>query len=498
MERGATSARHALARSRAFPGAAFLEREAPLVLAVGVYVALIATLLPQMIVQDSWLTLAMGREIFQHGLPHTETITVWAHGDHWTDQQWLAQCAFYALDRLGGLRLVMLTHALLLSAAFAGSLAAARARGASHKSILLVATVGCVLAPWALQMRAQSFAPLLFVGVLWLLVSDGKAPSRRVLLVLPLLILWANIHGTVLLGALLVALRGITRLLGSPSGTDTGARGRKLDSVLLLAAPALILVSPYGLSMAGYYRQMLVAPQLRTYVQEWQVSAPSLSTAAFYVAAFAATALVARGARNLTRFEVLALAILLVSALSAIRSIVWFGLACMIILPVLVDHELPTRPWRLSIPARTLAAVGVAVIIVFAGFAATRPAAWFEKAWPTQGVAAISRELATPNTRVIADDRHADWLLWQLPQLRGRLANDVRFELYSTKQLKALIAYQARSEANWRAAGAGYAVSVLDAQSVSPSQARAYGRLLYSSAGMIVVRNRSAGSARAR
>ena len=498
MERDATSARHALARSRAFPGAALLVREAPLVLAVGVYVAVIATLLPQMIVQDSWLTLVMGREIFQHGLPHTETVTVWAQGDHWTDQQWLAQCAFYALDRLGGLKLVMFSHALLLTAAFAGSLAAARAKGASHKSILLVATVGCLLAPWALQMRAQSFAPLLFVALLWLLVSDSKAPSRRVLFVLPLLVLWANIHGTVVLGALLVALRGITRLLGSPRGADIRVRGRKLDSVLLLASPMLVLVSPYGLSMIGYYHQMLVAPQLRTYVQEWQVSAPSLSTAAFYFAAFAATALVARGARHLTRFEVLALVILLVSALSAIRSIVWFGLACMIILPVLIDHELPTRPWRLRIPARTLAAVGVAVIAVFAGFVATRPAAWFETAWPTQGVAAISRELAKPNTRVIADDRHADWLLWQLPQMRGRLANDVRFELYSTKQLKALIAYSARSEGNWRAAGKGYAVTVLDARSVSPSEARAYGRPLSTGSNMIVVRTSSSGSARTR
>ena len=498
MEREAASARHGLARSRAVPGAALLVREAPLVLAVGVYVMLVATLLPQMIVQDSWLTLVMGREIFQHGLPHTETITVWAHGDHWTDQQWFAQCAFYALDRLGGLKLVMLAHALLLSAAFAGTLAAARARGASHRSILIVATLGCVLAPWALQMRAQSFAPLLFVGVLWLLISDSKAPSRRVLFVLPLLVLWANIHGTVLLGALLVALRGVTRLTGSPSRTDTGQSARKLDSILLLAAPLLVFASPYGLSLAGYYHQMLVAPQLRTYVQEWQVSKPSLLTLAFYIAAFAATALVARGARHLTRFEVLALVILLVSALSAIRSIVWFGLACMIILPVLVDHELPARSWRIPLPARTLAAIGVAVIVVFAGFAATRPAAWFEKAWPAQGVAAVSRELATPDTRVIADERHADWLLWQLPQLRGRLATDIRFELYSSKQLKALIAYQARSEGNWRAAGKGYAVTVLNAQSVTPSQARAYGRVLSAGSDMIVVRSAPAGSARAR
>ena len=256
MERDAASAQHALTRSRAVPGAALLVREAPLVLAVGVYVALVASLLPQMIVQDSWLTLVMGREIFQHGLPHTETITVWAHGDHWTDQQWFAQYVFYALERLGGLKLVMLAHGLLLSAAFACTLAAARARGASHRSSLLVASLGCVLAPWALQMRAQSFAPLLFVGLLWLLVSDSQAPSRRVLLVLPLLVLWANIHGTVLLGArearaMLDVVKGRHRAhhrarRGPDRGKLSGGIERPSSSFARLRAEGLEPASPLG------------------------------------------------------------------------------------------------------------------------------------------------------------------------------------------------------------------------------------------------------------
>src|SRR5207245_10457600 len=44
--------------------------------------------------------------------------------------------------------------------------------------------------------RAQSLAFVLFVAVVWLLIADARAPSRRILFVFPLLALWANIHGT--------------------------------------------------------------------------------------------------------------------------------------------------------------------------------------------------------------------------------------------------------------------------------------------------------------
>src|SRR5690242_4939333 len=154
-------------------GLELLEREAGVVALLALYVVVVLAALPQTLVQDSWLTLVSGREIAQHGLPSTDTLTVWSHGKPWVDQQWLAQVVFYGLDRLGGIRLVLLTHALLLGSAFAAALAVARRR-ASQKSVVLVGMVCMFLAPWALQMRAQSFAPLLFVGLLGLLVADGR------------------------------------------------------------------------------------------------------------------------------------------------------------------------------------------------------------------------------------------------------------------------------------------------------------------------------------
>ena len=56
--------------------------------------------------------------------------------------------------------------------------------------------------------RAQSFAYPLFALTLWLVVADSAAPRlrARTWLVLPVLVLWANMHGSVLIGAAMVAL----------------------------------------------------------------------------------------------------------------------------------------------------------------------------------------------------------------------------------------------------------------------------------------------------
>ena len=84
--------------------------------------------------------------------------------------------------------------------------------------------------------RAQTLALPLAVAVLWLLAEDTRIPPRRVLFVLPLLVCGRSLHGSVLLGAGLVAAAGVL----------AAVRRRPLAAVLLLG-PLTALASPYGL-----------------------------------------------------------------------------------------------------------------------------------------------------------------------------------------------------------------------------------------------------------
>ena len=51
-----------------------------------------------------------------------------------------------------------------------------------------------------------------------------------------------------------------------------------------------------------------------------------------------------------------------------------------------------------------------------------------------------------PNASSWATDGTANWLLWRIPDLRSRIAYDVRFELYDEAALDQIIAYGRRDE----------------------------------------------------
>ena len=432
---------------------------------VAFYALVLLAVMPQMLVQDSWLAFLSGREIVANGLPKTDTLAVWTAGVGWIDQQWLAQVALYGLVSAGGVGLALLAHVALLIAAFGGALAASRSLGASPKSAALVGMLCMFVAPWGLQLRTQTFAIPLFVALLWLLAADSRAPSRRVLLVLPLLVLWANLHGTVVLAALLVALRGVTLAFAALRGSHrpAGWLGRSL--ALGVLPFACLFASPYGLALGDYYRTMLVSPLLRSFVDEWGASVPSTNTVGFYLVAGVVVALLLRHRSRLTGFEQLALLALLAAGGSAIRSITWFALAAAVLLPLLLDglfsERRRSRDW--SVLRRPAAVAALAMVVASLVVAAARPASWWMTGWPTGGAEHVAALVAErPGAKVFADDRYADWLVWEQPQLAGRIAYDVRFELLTRKQLDDLVAFRNHTGDGWLRAIAGYDVLLVD------------------------------------
>ena len=447
------------------------EREATLVVLAAAYAVTLLFVAPQMLVQDSWLSLVAGREIVVDGLPHTDGLALWTSGTEWVDQQWLAHVAFYGLFALGGIELALLAHVGLLVAAFVSGIVAARRLGGSTRSVCLVGLLCMFAAPWALQLRAQTFAVPLFVWLLSLLAADSRAPSRRVFLVFPLLVLWANLHGTVVLAALLVAARGVTYGFAELRAPFRSPRWAGRTALLTLAPFACLFASPYGLALAGYYRTMLVSPLLRTFVDEWAVSLPSLATMQFYVLGIAAAILLVRYRSRVTPYEGLALLALLLLGASAIRSIAWFTLAGLLLLPRLLDGALSHWPKRVGRRARlAVASAALASALVTVAVVATRPEARFTRAWPLAATERVADLVASrPGSRVFADARYSDWLLWEQPQLTGRIAYDIRFELLSRRQFEQIAAFQARAGADWRDAIDGYDIVVLDGTSAVPA-----------------------------
>jgi hypothetical protein len=209
---------------------------------------------------------------------------------------------------------------------------------------------------------------------------------------------------------------------------------------------------------------MFLDADLGRIVVEWSWTAPALTTVPFWgLAALTGWAVVRRGARA-PWFDRIALALTLAGGVAAIRSVVWFGLAALVLLPGLLSSPHPraatTPAARLAVAvAAALVATAAAVTAISLPGAGTRA----ERLWPAAAAGAVTAAAAAdPNARVFASERHADWLLWHAPELRGRVAFDARFELLEPGRLDAIARLLRREGAGWKRAADEYGILVLD------------------------------------
>ena len=142
---------------------------------------------------------------------------------------------------------------------------AARRRAVWSALLLLVVAVASV--GELVFVRTQSFSVLCFGLLLYLLGRDDGRLDRRVLLALPLLVVWANLHAAVLVGAGVCVLYAVSCL------AESRVRSRAVVARALgLAVGACVacLASPVGAELPGYLRQTVENDDFRHFVSEWQ------------------------------------------------------------------------------------------------------------------------------------------------------------------------------------------------------------------------------------
>jgi hypothetical protein len=412
---------------------------------------------PTLLVADSWLTLVGGREIFEHGLPHHDQVTVLSLGRTWTDQQWGAQLLFYGAHGLAGIPAVVLLGAAVVVGAFTLAAIGARKLGAGPAPIVLVFFLVILAAPWAWTVRAQVIALPLYVALLWLLASESRTATRRVYLTFPLILVWANLHGSVVLGAMLTMLLGAIEIVKR--------RGISLRQLaLIVVSPLLVLATPYGpVDTARYYHLMLIDPPFSaSEVTEWNRSDPAFNTLFFYMLAAVSLVVVIRGRRRLTFFDVATLALTFAGGVLAIRGIPWFAMAAQLYLPVALGGKLEERSDRVRRVNRAVATAAAALVVLAVAGTLGRDRNWFVSHWPNGAVVAVQSATGDPATKVFATSRDADWLLWRIPALRGRLAWDIRFEIYSPETFERIVRFRGEQGSDWKSLADGYRVVVLE------------------------------------
>jgi len=414
-----------------------LVHEDLLVIALGVLALCVFATTSKTLAQDGWFALVGGRAIIEHGLPYSNTWTVWGRGHTWIDQEWLGQVILYGLWWVGGLKTALVALALIGLGTFALACAFARRLGGSVIATLGVALLAILTVLNFFSFRTQLLALPLFVVVAYLLIADSRKPSKRVWWVFPLLIFWANVHGSMPLGAGLVSLRGATMLF------EKNPRPRpRLRALAFLLAPVCVFLTPYGLSVLSYYRQTVGNSWFARVVTEWAPTTLSLYTLGFYLALLLSAVVVGRRWLALSWFERLALLAVGAFGLVAVRDIIWFVLLALLIVPGLLTGLVRERenraPPPVAVRQTVLVVLGVFVALFFVS-ALTQSQSLNAQYRTTlaRAVAITAREHV--RAHVFADVAYSDYLLWTQPSLSGRIVYDARFELLSSQQARSAV-----------------------------------------------------------
>jgi hypothetical protein len=276
--------------------------------------------------------------------------------------------------------------------------------------------------------------------------------------------LWANLHGSVVIGAGLVLLRGALGL------AERSAPRRY--TTLAFGAVAAIFVTPYGFGVVDYYRSTLVNPSFRSIVTEWGAPTPSLRNAPIFLLIGGAIWLAARRTKEVGRFGLFAELALIVLALGAIRSSVWLGLASIVVLAPALDAELGGKELSVERMNKMVGLFGIAFASIMLAATLAQGASGLTKSSfpPAAADAAARAAAARPHTTIYSNERYADWLLFTHPELTRRLAFDARFELLTAEQLQRIFIWTNQLTDEWRETTADSGVVVLNLPDEQPLQ----------------------------
>ncbi|MDT7604411.1 MAG: hypothetical protein QOF61_2408 [Acidobacteriota bacterium] len=297
---------------------------------------------------DFWWHLRAGQLICEtHAIPRTDVFSFTARGAEWVTHEWLTEVVMYATYKVSGWGGLVVLFSLVMTAALWLAYRRAVRRGAHAYAACAATLLGAfATAPiWGVRPQMISFLfTSLFIFILDAYARDASIAAERrraPWLLVPITLVWANIHGGFALGLALIALTCAGLALDEVLGRG-GVRLRELWArirplcIVFAACVAVVPLNPSGFRLFSYPFETINSQAMQKYIVEWfspdfhQPYAHALAILLF--ATFASLALAPKRARA---GEVLLLCVAAYAALRSWRNIPFFALVAV---PVLAEH----------------------------------------------------------------------------------------------------------------------------------------------------------------
>lgn len=236
------------------------------------FIALVVMATREITDPDFWWHLRTGEYIVETAtIPHADVFSLTNAGQPWVTHEWLTQVVFYLLFRLGSFPALIITFAAVIAAALA--FVYARCPGKPYvaaAAVLLAALASAVT--WGVRPQMVS---LLFTSIyLWVLDSaDAQGKRRRLWILIPLMLLWVNMHSGYALGIAILSIYAFGAAIHHirQSGWRIPDRRSPLVSlaIVLVLCIAVVPLNPNGFTMFVYPFGTLFSGAMQTYIQEW-------------------------------------------------------------------------------------------------------------------------------------------------------------------------------------------------------------------------------------
>jgi hypothetical protein len=275
----------------------------------------VSALIGTVAADSRWLA-AIGGYIARKGsIPDFVPFATAPSGD-WVNVPVLAELGFHWLQAAGGPRGLLIAQVVATTIAFTLiALDMRRARAPdSASTIVLLLLVPATFVP-LVTIRSQLFSLALFPVLVLLLREERRRPSRRIWLLVPLLAVWSNLHGAVLVG---LAVAAAYLLL------DRARRELPVALGVLAASALAVCATPALWRTPSYYSGVLGNEAARRGVGLW---APLSLTSGFDLVFIACAAVLAFAAirSRPALWEWVALAGLAALTAQAGRGSVWLA-----------------------------------------------------------------------------------------------------------------------------------------------------------------------------
>jgi hypothetical protein len=218
--------------------------------------------------------IVVGEQILTTGrLIERDSFSCTFAGKRWIAQWWLGECLLAFLHRVGGLDTILVFTAALLAALFAWIAHRLLRAGAHVLLAVLVTMLAFVASSYHLHPRPH-IVNLVFLGwtFAWLIDAEAKRiPLGRLAWLIPLFVVWTNIHGGMVGGvatlALIVAAWSVCYLLGWQSPI-TRLREIAWLASITVACGLTAFVNPYGVELPRVWFSLMNSPLLPRLMEE--------------------------------------------------------------------------------------------------------------------------------------------------------------------------------------------------------------------------------------